>query len=48
MTGEMQPASPASIVIRSERLVAEISPHGAELIRLQDRDGKDRQRQAMI
>jgi len=42
MTGEMQPAS---IVIRSERLVAEISPHGAELIRLQDRDGKDRQRQ---
>jgi galactose mutarotase-like enzyme len=38
MTGEMQPAS---IVIRSERLVAEISPHGAELIRLQDRDGKD-------
>ena len=41
MTGEMQPASPASIVIRSERLVAEISPDGAELIRLQDRDGKD-------
>ena len=41
MTGEMQPASPASIVIRSERLVAEISPHGAELIRLQDHDGKD-------
>jgi len=38
MTGEIQPAS---IVIRSERLVAEISPHGAELIRLQDRDGKD-------
>jgi galactose mutarotase-like enzyme len=38
MTGEMQPAS---IVIRSERLVAEISRHGAELIRLQDRDGKD-------
>ncbi len=28
-------------MIRSERLVAEISPHGAELIRLQDRDGKD-------
>jgi galactose mutarotase-like enzyme len=38
MTGEMEPAS---IVIRSERLVAEISRHGAELIRLQDRDGKD-------
>jgi hypothetical protein len=38
MTGEMQPAS---IVIRSERLVAAISPHGAELIRLQDHDGKD-------
>src|SRR5258707_11175333 len=38
MTDEMQPAS---IVIRSERLVAEISPHGAELIRLQDRDSKD-------
>jgi galactose mutarotase-like enzyme len=38
MTGEMEPAS---IAIRSERLVAEISRHGAELIRLQDRDGKD-------
>jgi galactose mutarotase-like enzyme len=38
MTGEILPAS---IVIRSERLVAEVSPHGAELIRLQDRDGKD-------
>jgi galactose mutarotase-like enzyme len=37
----MAPASAASIVIRSERLVAEISPHGAELMRLQDRDGKD-------
>src|SRR3979490_210543 len=41
MTGEMEPASPASIVIRSERLVAEISPHGAELTRLRDQDGKD-------
>jgi galactose mutarotase-like enzyme len=41
MTGEMEPASPASIVIRSERLVAEISPHGAELTRLRDRDGND-------
>jgi galactose mutarotase-like enzyme len=30
-----------SLVIRSEGLVAEISRHGAELIRLQDRDGKD-------
>jgi hypothetical protein len=29
------------MMIRSERLVAEISSHGAELIRLQDRDGKD-------
>jgi galactose mutarotase-like enzyme len=38
MTGEM---APASTVIRSERLVAEISRHGAELIRLQDRDGKE-------
>jgi galactose mutarotase-like enzyme len=28
-------------VIRSRCMVAEISPHGAELIRLQDRDGKD-------
>jgi len=26
---------------RSERLVAEISPHGAELVRLRDRDGKE-------
>ncbi len=41
MTGEIEPASPASIVIRSERLVAEISPHGAELTRLRDRDGND-------
>ena len=41
MTGETEPASPASIVIRSERLVAEISPHGAELTRLRDRDGND-------
>jgi galactose mutarotase-like enzyme len=41
MTGEMEPASPASIVIRSERLIAEISPHGAELTRLRDRDGND-------
>jgi galactose mutarotase-like enzyme len=41
MTGEIEPASPASIVIRSERLVAEISPHGAELTRLRDRDGSD-------
>jgi galactose mutarotase-like enzyme len=38
MTGETHPAS---VVIRSEHLGAEISPHGAELIRLQDRDGKD-------
>lgn len=38
MTGEVEPAS---TVIRSGRLVAEISRHGAELIRLQDRDGKD-------
>src|SRR5258707_9608271 len=38
MTGEIQPVS---IMIRSEHLVAEIAPHGAELIRLQDRDGKD-------
>jgi galactose mutarotase-like enzyme len=38
MTGEMEPAS---IVIRGERLVVEISHHGAELIRLQDRDGRD-------
>jgi galactose mutarotase-like enzyme len=38
VTGEMEPAL---IVIRSERLVAEISHHGAELIRLQDRDGND-------
>jgi galactose mutarotase-like enzyme len=38
MTGEMEPSS---IAIRSERLVAEISRHGAELIRLQDHDGKD-------
>jgi len=38
MTGETQPAS---VVIRSEHLTAEISPHGAELIRLQDRDGRD-------
>jgi hypothetical protein len=38
MTAESEPAS---IVIRSERLVAEISRHGAELIRLQDRDGRD-------
>src|SRR5712672_2075335 len=38
MTGETQPAS---VVIRSEHLAAEISPHGAELIRLQDRDGRD-------
>ena len=38
MSGEMEPAS---VVIASERLVAEISRHGAELIRLQDRDGKD-------
>jgi hypothetical protein len=45
MTGEILPAS---IVIRSKRLVAEISRHGAELIRLQDRDGKDRQRQHSI
>jgi galactose mutarotase-like enzyme len=38
MSGEMEPAS---VVIASEHLVAEISRHGAELIRLQDRDGKD-------
>jgi galactose mutarotase-like enzyme len=38
MTGEVEPAS---VVIRSGRLVAEISRHGAELIRLRDRDGKD-------
>ncbi len=38
MTGEVEPAS---VVIRSGRLVAEISRHGAELIRLQDRDGMD-------
>jgi galactose mutarotase-like enzyme len=38
MTGESEPAS---IVIRSERLTAEISRHGAELVRLQDLDGKD-------
>jgi galactose mutarotase-like enzyme len=38
MTGEVEPAS---VVIRTGRLVAEISRHGAELIRLQDRDGKD-------
>jgi galactose mutarotase-like enzyme len=31
----------ASLVIRSEHLVAEISHHRAELIRLQDGDGKD-------
>jgi galactose mutarotase-like enzyme len=31
----------ASTVIASERLVAEISIHGAELIRLRDRDGRD-------
>ena len=41
MAGEIEPASPASIVIGSERLVAEISPHGAELTRLRDRDGND-------
>jgi galactose mutarotase-like enzyme len=38
MTGEVEPAS---VEIRSGRLVAEISRHGAELIRLRDRDGKD-------
>ena len=41
MTAETEPAPPASIVIRSERLVAEISPYGAELTRLRDQDGKD-------
>src|SRR4030088_3567669 len=41
MTGEMEPPPSASIVIRNEHIVAEISPHGAELIRLQDREGKD-------
>jgi galactose mutarotase-like enzyme len=41
MAGEIEPASPASIVIGSERLVVEISPHGAELTRLRDRDGND-------
>jgi hypothetical protein len=41
MTGEMEPASSASILIRSERLVAEISPQGAELTRPRDQDGKD-------
>jgi hypothetical protein len=38
MTAESEPVS---VVIRSERLVADISGHGAELIRLQDRDGRD-------
>jgi hypothetical protein len=45
MTPEDKPLTgagqPASIAIRTERLVAEISRHSAELIRLQDRDGKD-------
>jgi len=30
-----------SVVIRSDRLAAEISSHGAELVRLRDRDGND-------
>ena len=38
MTGEVEPAS---VVIRNGSLVAEISRHGSELIRLQDRDGQD-------
>src|ERR1700692_3993893 len=38
MTGETKPAS---IMIRSELLVTEISEHGAELIRRQARDGTD-------
>lgn len=38
MAGEMESTS---VAIRSERLVAEISCHGAELIRLRDHDGKD-------
>lgn len=38
MTREMEPAS---IAIASKCMTAEISRHGAELVRLQDRDGKD-------